>query len=91
MFLYFQSDNFLVTLQKLDIEGNPLSIIFWTTLLRKECADFTYAEFSELFIHSVIKMLIKTEQPRINEEMKKILRLSEHNKVGDWYLYEKTY
>ena len=34
-------------------------------------------------------ILNKSEQPRISEEMKRILQLSEHNKVGDWYLYEK--
>ena len=34
-------------------------------------------------------MLTKIEHPRISEEMKKILQLSEQSKVGDWYLYEK--
>ena len=34
-------------------------------------------------------MLTKEKNPRINEEMKNILQLSEHSKVGDWYLYEK--
>jgi len=77
MFLYFQSDNFPVNLQKLDIEGNHLSVIFWTSFLRKECTNFSYSEFSELFLHPVITMLTKTKQPRINEEMKKILQLSE--------------
>ena len=61
MFLYFQGDNFLVTLKKLDIEGNPMSVIFWTTLVRKACTDFTYSEFSELFLHPVITMLNKAE------------------------------
>ena len=73
----------------MDIEGKPLSIIFWTSLLRKECNDFTYSEFSELFLHPVMAILNKSEQPRISEEMKIILELSEQNKVGDWYLYEK--
>ena len=52
-------------------------------MLRKECTDFSYSEFSELFLHPVITMLTKTEQPRINEEMKKILQLSEQSKVGE--------
>ena len=34
--------------------------------------------------------MTKEEQPRVNEEMKRILQLSEQNKVGDWYLYEKN-
>ena len=73
MFIYFQSDNFPVTLQKLDIEGNLLSVIFWTYFLRKESTEFTYSEFSDLFLYPVITMLKKTKQPRINEEMKNIL------------------
>ena len=28
MFLYFQADKFPINLQKLDIEGNPLSVIY---------------------------------------------------------------
>ena len=35
LFLFFQAGKFPVTLQKMDIEGEPLSIIFWTSLLRK--------------------------------------------------------
>ena len=77
MFLYFQADNFPLNLQKLDIEGNPLSVIFWTSLIKKESTEFTYAEFSDLFIHPLIKMLTNIEEPRINDEMKKILQLSE--------------
>ena len=34
-------------------------------------------------------MLTNTKQPRINDEMKNILHLSEQTKTGDWYLYEK--
>ena len=34
-------------------------------------------------------MLTNTEQPRINDDMKKILELSKYIKTGDWYLYEK--
>ena len=39
MFLYFQSDNFSFTLQNLDIEGNPLSVIFWTPFLKKQSTN----------------------------------------------------
>ena len=73
LFLSFQEEKFPVTLQKMDVEGKPLSIIFWTSLLRNECNDFTYSEFSELFLHPVMTILNKSEKPRINEEMKIIL------------------
>ena len=35
MFLHFQAEKFPINLQKLDVEGNPLSVIFWTSLIRK--------------------------------------------------------
>ena len=31
MFLYFQADKFPIRLQKLDVEENPISFIFWTS------------------------------------------------------------
>ena len=89
LFLFSQVDKFLVSLQKMDVEEKPLSIIFWTSLLRKESSDSTYSEFSKLFLHPTMSILKKSEQPRISEEMKRIFQLSEKKKVGDWYLYEK--
>ena len=73
MFLYFQAAKFPITLQKLDIEENPLSIIFWTSLIRKESTTFTYAKFIDNFVHPLINMLTNTEQPRIGDEMNKVL------------------
>ena len=63
----------------MDLEGKPLSIIFWTSLLRKEGSDFTYTDFSDLFLHPAINILNKEEQPIISEEMKRILQLSEQS------------
>ena len=57
MFLYFQSEKFPITLQKLDVEGNPLSFIFWTSLIRKESTEFNYVDFTHSFIHPLINML----------------------------------
>ena len=58
-------------------------------MIRKESTEFTYAEFTNNFVHLLVNMLTNTEQPRISDEMKKILQLSEHTRTGDWYLYEK--
>ena len=77
LFLFSQADKFLVSLQKMDVEGKPLSIIFWTSLMRKESSDSTCSEFSELFLHPAMSILNKLEQPRISEETKIILQLSE--------------
>ena len=35
-----------------------------------------------------MNLLNKEETPRINEETKRILQLSENFKTGDWYLYK---
>jgi len=45
MFLYFQSKRFAVSLQKLDTEGNPQSVVFWTSLIRKDSIEFSYKDF----------------------------------------------
>ena len=72
----------------MDVEGKPLSVVFWISLLRKDGSEFNYKDFTDLFIRSAMNLLNKTEQPRVSEEIKRILQLSEHCKVGDWYLYE---
>ena len=76
LFLFFQADNFPIALQKMDVEGKPLSIIFWTSLLKKEGIEFTYTDFSDFFLHPTMNILYKSEQSRVNEEMKRILQLS---------------
>lgn len=88
MFLYFQSERFAVSLQKLETEGNPQSIVFWTSLIRKDSTEFTYKDFIDSFIHPVPNTLRSSSQPRINEEMKKILQLLENSRTRDWYLYQ---
>ena len=88
MFLYFQYERFAVSLQKLDTEGNPQSVVFWTSLTMKDSTDFTYKDFTDSFIDPVFNMLSSSNEPRINEEIKKVLQLSEHSGTGDWYLYQ---
>ena len=61
LFLYFQSDKFPIALQKMDLEGQPLSIVFWTTLLRKESSDFSFTDFSDLFLQPAMSLLYKAE------------------------------
>ena len=88
MFLYFQSDRFPVNIQKLDTKGNPISIIFWTPLIQKYSTVFSYKEFIDSFFHLVVIILSSSNQPKINDEIKKVLQLSKNNRIGDWYLYQ---
>ena len=87
MFLYFQAEILVISLQKLDVEGNPQSVIFWTSLIRKDSMKFTYTNFIDLFIYPIVNMLNNIIQPRVGDEIKKVLQLSEHSTTGDWYLY----
>ena len=88
MFLYFRSKKFAINLQKLDVEGNPQSVIFWTFLIRKASNEFTYTDFTDSFIHPMVNFLNNSRQPKISKDTKKVLQLSEHNRTGDWYLYQ---
>ena len=88
MFLYFQSEKFNISFQKLDVEGNPQSVIFWTSFIRTDSNEFTYTNFTDSFIHPIVNLLNNNVQPRISNEIKKVLQLSEHNRTVDWYLYQ---
>ena len=83
LFLYFQLERFVVSLQKLDIEGNPQSIVFWTSLIRKDFTKFSYKDFIDSFVYPFVNMLSNSIQPRVNEEIKKVLQLSDESKIGD--------
>ena len=88
LFLFSQAYNFPIAVQKMDMEGQPHSVIFWTSLLRKNSSEYSYSDFNDLFIKPDMSLLDKAEPPRINEEIKRILQLSENCKVGEWYLYK---
>jgi len=45
MFLYYQSDKFPVSMQKLDTKGNPRSVIFWRPLIQRYSTVFSYKYF----------------------------------------------
>ena len=77
MFLYFQSDKFPIALQKMDVEGDAQSIIFWTSLIRKESTEFTYTDFKDCFIHPLVNLVKNSVQPRISDEVKQVLQLLE--------------
>ena len=61
LFLFFQSESFPISLQNLDIEGKPLSVVIWTSILRKEGTKFGYSDFAELFVHPLTTILTKAE------------------------------
>jgi hypothetical protein len=88
MFLFFQSDRFPCAFQKLNQEGNPQSVTSWTSLVRKNSTEYNFKDFIDQFYHPVVCMLNNNTEPRINEEIQRILHLSDLAKTGDWYLYQ---
>lgn len=41
-----------------------------------------------MFIHPVLQLINSQKEPRINEETKKVVYLSDQTKIGDLYLYQ---
>ena len=83
MLLYFQWDKFLVNIQKLDTKDNPRSVIYWRPLIKKYSTIFSYKDFIDSFVHPIISMLTNSYQPRISQEIKRVLQLEKNSKVGD--------
>jgi hypothetical protein len=50
--------------------------------------EFNFKQFIEQFYHPVVSMLSGRPEPWINEEVQRILHLSDLAKTGDWYLYQ---
>jgi hypothetical protein len=60
----------------------------WTSLLRHNSIEFNFKQFIEQFYHPAVSMFSGRPEPRINEEIQRILHLSDLAKMGDWYLYQ---
>jgi hypothetical protein len=81
-------DKFTFSMQKMDRDGRPQAVTAWTSLLRHNSMDFSFKQFIDQFYHLVVSMLSDRPEPRINDEVQRILHLSDHTKTGDWYLYQ---
>lgn len=88
IYLYIFRGKFPFSLQKLDEEGSPYSMILWTSMGMKEKEEFTYKQFIELFIHPSLSLMSNTPLPRISKEIVKELQLIDQVVTGDWYCYK---
>jgi hypothetical protein len=88
LFVFFQADKFVFSMQKMDRDGRPQEVTAWTSLLKHNSTDFSFKEFIDQFYHPVVNMLSGRPEPRINDEVQRILHLSDNTKMGDWYLYQ---
>jgi hypothetical protein len=75
-------------MQKMDGDGRPQEVTAWTSLLKHNSTEFSFKEFIDQFQHLVVSMLSGRLEPQINDEVQRILHLSDNTKIGDWYLYQ---
>ena len=54
----------------------------------KERKEYTYKQFTEMFVHPAIGLMNNIIEPRISEEIKRVLQQSNQVQTGDWYLYK---
>jgi hypothetical protein len=86
MFLYFQADGFNFSMQKMDADGKPQPVTAWTSLLKYNSVEYDFTAFIDRFYHPVVSMLRGMPEPRINDEVQRILHLSDNVQTRDWYL-----
>jgi hypothetical protein len=72
----------------MDGDGKPQAITAWTSLLKHNSTGFSFKKFIDQFYYPMVRMLSGRPKPRINDEVQRILHLSDHTKTGDWYLYQ---
>ena len=89
LMLYYQSENFPLHVQKLNVQGNLRSVIFWSAITHNSRdSPYSYNEFIDIFVHPATTLLTGVSPPRLSNEIKKILQLSKQYRIGDWYLYQ---
>jgi hypothetical protein len=88
LFIFFQVDKFIFSMQKMDGDSIPQAMIAWTSLLKHNSTEFSFKEFIDQFYHPVVSILGNRLETWINDEVQRILHLSDNTKTGNWYLYQ---
>jgi hypothetical protein len=88
LFVFFQVDKFGFSMQKMDGDDRPQVVTAWTSLVKQNSTNFGFKEFIDQFYHPVVSMLSRMPKPQINDEVQRILHLSDNTKTTDWYLYQ---
>jgi hypothetical protein len=86
--LYFQADRFTFSMRKMDSDGKPQPVTAWMSLLKHNSVEYDFTAFIDQFYHPVVGMLSGVPEPRVNDEVRRVLHLLESAKTGDWYLYQ---
>ena len=86
--MFYQADKFSFLMQKMDKDGKSKAITLWTSLLKRNSTEFSFKQFIDFFYHPVVSMLSGRPEPRINEEIQRVLHLSDIAKTEDSFLYQ---
>jgi hypothetical protein len=82
LFIFFQVDKFGFSMQKMDGDGRLQAVTTWTSFLNHNSTDFSFKEFIDQFYHPVVSMLGGRPEPQINDEVQRILHLSDKQRSG---------
>lgn len=56
--------------------------------MRSNSIEFSFTDFVDQFLYTMVCLLHGDVDPRIGEDIQKILHLSDQIKIEDWYLYQ---
>lgn len=74
LILYYQHEKFSFDIKRTDAEGNPRSVVYWTSVFHSRTySPYTYYEFIDLFIHPAMSLFLTSPPPRLTDEMQRIL------------------
>jgi hypothetical protein len=88
MSVYFQADRFNFSMQNMDADRRPQPVTAWTSLLKRNSVEYDFTAFIDQFYHPVVGMLSGVPEPRVNDEVWRVIHLSKNVNTGDWYLYQ---
>jgi hypothetical protein len=88
MFIYFQADKFNFSMQKMDADREASARHSVDVSPEAKFREYDFTTFIDQFYHPVVSMLSGMPEPRVNDEVRRVLHLSESAKTGDWYLYQ---
>jgi hypothetical protein len=69
LFIFFQADKFVFSMQEMDGDGRPQAVTAWTFLLKHNSTDLSFKEFIDQFYHPVVSMLSGMPEPQINDKV----------------------
>jgi len=72
----------------MDGDGRPQVVTAWTSFLKHKSTEFSFKELIDQFYHPMVIMLGGSPEPQINDEVQRILHLSDNTKTGNLYLYK---